>query len=264
MSRMLGFEHKLDDLDISLFEKIHSQTTDNDKRSLLAVQKAVRELVESYSYLEIGSYIGGSLQPHLLDERCSLIYSIDKRPVVAADERGVSQVYLQNTTEKMLENLRSVSGPAVSKVKTFDRDASEIDPLAFGERPQLCFIDGEHTDEATWNDYRFCRRVIAENGAIVFHDAMIIYNCLSEMIDSLKAEAVPFRAYNIPDVVFVLELGDFPLHRTAVIADLLANNHVGYLRSLKFTDQYRRFANRPIFRSLRSFKARITGTNVAK
>lgn len=261
---MTDFEKKLDSLDIKLFAKIHSQTSDDDKRSILACQKAVRELVGEYTFLEIGSYRGGSLQPFVMDEKCRKIISIDKRPKVSPDERGIDVVYLDNTTEKMLENLREVFPGGVSKIRTIDGDVSEIDPKEITEQPELCFIDGEHTDEATYRDFRFCRAVMADSGAVLFHDTMIIYNAVSRIIEELKRDNVKFRAYNLPSVMFVIEIGDFPLYRSAAISEMLANNYVGYLEALRFTDQYRQFANRPLFRLARNLKAKITGSNITK
>ncbi len=261
---MQEFENLLAELDLKLFEKIHSQTSPNDKRSLLAVQQATRELVPDYTYFEIGSYQGGSLQPYALDDRCKRVFSIDLRPTESADDRGTTQIYENNTTAHMLKNLEQLPNADTSKIECIDGDVSEIDPAKITTRPQLCFIDGEHTDAATWRDYEFCRGVMAENGAIVFHDAMIIYNCLSRIVADLKKKGVEIRAYNLPDVVFIVEIGDFPLHRSPAIAAMLADNHVGYLSSLAFTDQYRRFANRPLFRFARDLKLKFTKANVTK
>src|SRR5512140_1248307 len=102
---MEQFESLLAGLDLKLFEKIHSQTSQNDKRSLLAVQQATREIVPAFTYLEIGSYQGGSLQPYVLDDCCSKVFSIDLRPTVSADDRGHTQIYQNNTTAQMIANL---------------------------------------------------------------------------------------------------------------------------------------------------------------
>lgn len=261
---MNNFENKLETLDISLYEKIHSQTSDDDKRSILACQKAVRELIGDYKFLEIGSYRGGSLQPFVSDEKCEKIISIDKRPKVSPDERGIDVVYLENTTGKMLENLKEVFPEGISKIRTIDGDVSEIDSKEVSEKPELCFIDGEHTDEATYRDFQFCYKVMANDGAVLFHDAMIIYNAISRIIGFLEENKVKFRAYNLPSVMFVIEIGDFPISKSAAISEMLANNYVGYLEALRFSDQYRQFANRPLFRFARNLKAKITGSNITK
>jgi hypothetical protein len=260
---MNNFESLIDGLDLQLFEKINSQTSDNDKRSLLASQKAVREMLHAYTFLEIGSYMGGSLQPFLLDDRCAKIYSLDKRPKFAADARGYDHVYMNNTTQVMLDKLAEVSKENLSKIETIDGDVSEIDPAKITIKPDVCFIDGEHTDEATWRDFQFCLKVMKENGAIFFHDAAIVYNALNRIIDFMKERGTPFRAYNLPDVVFILEVGDFPMHKSERINDMLLNNYVGYLSSLSFNDPYRRFATRPLFKFIRNMKMKFTKANVS-
>src|SRR5258706_304926 len=106
---MIDFEQAINELDLQLFEKIPSQTTDDDKRSLLACELAVRELVPEYNFLEIGSYLGGSIQPHFLYPKCCHIYSIDKRPPSQPHARGYDWVYENNSTAPMLELLKSVA-----------------------------------------------------------------------------------------------------------------------------------------------------------
>ena len=133
------FDERLESFDLRLFEKISSQTSDGDKRSLLAIQRGLRALADGYVYLEIGSYLGGSLQPHLLDERCRHIYSIDKRPLSQPDARGINYVYQHNSTARMLENLRGVDSAAVAKIATIDNDAKNIGKERIERRPQYLF-----------------------------------------------------------------------------------------------------------------------------
>ena len=238
---MNSLHERLSLLDISLFEKIPSQSTDDDKRSLLAIQSALRELVPNYVYLEIGSHLGGSIQPHLLDEKCSLIYSIDKRPLVQPDERGISYGYPENSTERMLGMLSEIA--STEKIVTIDGDTSGLDAtiLQTTDRPDICFIDGEHTDKATKIDFEFCLDVVRENGVIIFHDAYVIYNAIADCIAMVKERNLKFQAYCLPSVVFVIEIGDTPLHENRNIRELLLQNHKSYLFSLKENDGYRRF-----------------------
>ena len=55
----------IDALDLRVFDRVPSQTTADDRRSLLAVQRAVARHFGEYCYLEIGSHLGGSIQTHL-------------------------------------------------------------------------------------------------------------------------------------------------------------------------------------------------------
>lgn len=258
---MSNFEQAIGTLDLGLFQKIASQSTDDDKQSLLACQLAVREIRPNYNYLEIGSYLGGSIQPHLLDERCVKIYSIDKRPEIQPDARGVEYTYLNNSTARMMENLKAVSPAAAEKITTIDGNTREIDASKIEEEIDLCFIDGEHTDAAVTADFNFCLNVLAENGAIVFHDATVTYNGIASCLELLKEEGVKFRAYSLPSVVFVIEIGDFPIHRNAAIMARLTNNYNSYIYSLQYNDYYRQFANKPPFRFYRKLVTKWKGLN---
>jgi hypothetical protein len=65
---------------------IESQTSTEDK---IVILKLIT-LFEKYNYCEIGSFLGGSLTPHLQTDSCQHILSIDDRERIQPDERGVS------------------------------------------------------------------------------------------------------------------------------------------------------------------------------
>lgn len=245
------FEARLARLDLSLFDAIPSQSTPNDRRSLLALQAAVRERSPSFAYLEIGSHLGGTIQPYLLDARCARVFSIDSRPASQPDERGPSYAYPENSTRRMLELLRTVSPSGAEKVLCRDARARDVEEAWVRPRPALCFVDGEHTDRAVREDASFCLAVLGGEGVLAFHDASIVYNGLHGLLEDLARAGTTFVAYHLPDSVFVVEIGDAPLHRSHAIAPLLVNNHVGFLAALRANDHYRRFYNRAPFQALR-------------
>lgn len=261
---MSDFERSIADLDLNLFSKIDSQSTENDKQSFLAVQLAVRKLRPGYKYLEIGSYLGGSIQPHLLDDQCARIYSIDKRPEKQPDARGFDYTYLNNSTERMLEKLRGVAADKMDKLVTIDGDTRSIKPSQIADKIDLCFIDGEHTDAAVLSDFKFCLDVLADDGCIAFHDAQITYNGISSCIEHLKQLGRTFNAYCLPSIVFVIEIGNFPLHDEPKVFARLLNNYQSYLYSLQDNDHYRKFANKYPFRLVRNFVSRVLGGNVSQ
>lgn len=257
-SRPPDFEQRLAQLDAGLFDPIPSELTENDRRSLLACQLAVRRLYGAYVYLEIGSHLGGSLQVHLRDPACQRLFSLDPRPESQPDARGVRFHYAGNSTARMRALLEAVAPGAGARLRCLEATSTQVDAAALQPAPHLCFVDGEHTDGAAWDDFQLCRRVLRPaGGLIVFHDAAVIYEALSRVVASLRAEGVPFRAYNLPDVLLCLELGDGLAHRQPEIASLLIDNHVGYLFSLRANAPYRRFANRAPFRWLRALRASL-------
>src|SRR3712207_937341 len=89
--------------DIGLFRTIKSQTKKGDRASLLALEAGCAERFGTFSFLEIGSHLGGSLQPFACDERVREIVSIDLRPEVTPDDRGKGIPYLGNSTQRMLD-----------------------------------------------------------------------------------------------------------------------------------------------------------------
>lgn len=212
---MPEFEARLDRLDTSLFS-IRSQSTQADWAGWLAIQRAIRK-AGAYTYLEIGSYLGGSIQQHLLDPLCRSIISIDKRAIVAPDERDELPRYEDASTEKMLENLRKIDARAVNKITTFDCDARDVDPGKIAEPPKFCFIDGEHTKSAVTSDFAFCLRVCDPDAAICFHDARIVYPGLIEIISVLKAHNITFVGRRLTGDTLAILLRDCPAATDAYI-----------------------------------------------
>lgn len=251
-------EQRVQQLDLSLWDAIPSQTTPGDRRSLLALQAAAAARLGRYSYLEIGSYVGGSIQPHLLDDRCTHICSIDARPAIQPDQRGQPCYYENNSTARMMSNLRGICPEGLGKIQTIDGDTREIDTAQVLHRPDISLIDGEHTDVAVLGDFAFCRATSNPAAAIFFHDSNIIFQALTRIVQGLEAEGVSFFAYNLPDHVFVIELGGLALHEDPSILRMLVNNHVGYLAGLNSSNHYRDFFNKPIFRAIRGIKRKVT------
>jgi hypothetical protein len=197
-----------------------------------------------------------------LDEKCARVYSIDKRPLRQPDERGVDYIYLNNSTARMLELLSEIA--PTDKIKTIDGDTRyEVKPSQIEDKIQMCFIDGEHTDEAVLSDFKFCLEVLDENGVILFHDSTINYNAIANCIKYLKDNEIKFRANSLPDAVFVVEIGDFPLHKSPPIMERLLNNHVGFIFQMQYNDYYRQFINKKPFQLYRRLMTKLKGTNIS-
>jgi hypothetical protein len=200
-----SFERALAALDTRLFGHIRSQTSERDRVSLLALHNACREVYGEFAYLEIGSHLGGSAQVLVADPCCTSITSIDSRPESAPDVRGVSS-YPGNTTERMLDRLGSVPGADLSKVRTIEAETVAVDPEDLVAAPQLVLIDGEHTHDAALADARFCRRVVRERGAIVFHDRRLVRSAIEFFLEELRQR--PHEGYPLLGSVYVIELGE--------------------------------------------------------
>jgi hypothetical protein len=211
-----SFNARIQRLDLDLFSAIPTQSTSGDRRSWLAVQRSVRG--NGYTYLETGSYLGGSIQQHLVDLLCKYIISIDKRPLTQPDERDEVIDYTGISTEQMLENLRKIDADATNKVITFESDASAIDLANIPEAPSFCFIDGEHTRAAVFADFEFCLKVCGEDAAICIHDARIIHLGIVDILETLTARNINFSARRLGGDTFGIFLRDCPAATDAYIA----------------------------------------------
>jgi hypothetical protein len=233
------FDRRISELDVSLFDKIMSQTSKRDKASLLAAENAVRNIKKKYVYLEIGSYLGGSLQPYLLDVRCAKIISIDKRPESPPDNRfKEGYTYENNSTQTMLNNLKKVSTKNLSKIKCFDNDATEISKDKLNIKVDLAFIDGEHTDKAVVSDFNVCKSLLKSDAVVLFHDYTIVHKGIELIIKELRKENAKFSSYVLPDNIFVIEFRDSKMHADKNISALRINNLGLFLIYKRLTKLY--------------------------
>lgn len=196
-----SFQEKIDTLDISIFSGVPSQTTDADRRSLLAVQRAIATACGSYAYLEIGSHLGGTIQPYLADPRCSRIFSIDPRPATQPDDRcsGYIARYDNNSSQRMLAMLSDARLGDVSRISCIELNSSQVAPETIIPAPAIAFIDGEHTARAVVADFNFCRQVVRPDGGIVFHDFSILYRPLFAMMHAWRRQKLPWSVVMLPD-----------------------------------------------------------------
>lgn len=200
----------LEELDPAIFTA-DSLTTINDRKSLLIAQHIVRTAVPEYVYCDVGSYLGGSLVPHLVDPRCRHILSVDKRPVddELPDVRGRTYNYGDNSTQKMLDILKDhVPESAFLKLHTHDGDISDLDA---GSVPpaDLALIDAEHTVTAVFRDFLGTRRLLANSFVVAFHDAHILFDGFQNIETFLEYQGVRWQSYFLPDIIFVVATGSF-------------------------------------------------------
>jgi Methyltransferase domain len=204
--RMIDASPRIRSLDLSLFDAIPTQTSRADRRALLGLHRAIMNKHGEFAYLEIGSHLGGSIQPYLVDPACLRIYSIDPRPLMQPDDRLRGCVhYPGNSTEQMLDNLRAIDpGATDTKLQCLESDASELDPAIVSIHPMIVFIDGEHTRRAVNSDVDFCLNVIDPRGIIAFHDFSIVYKAIFDVLKRMRNRK--FLAYLIEGDVFAIFL----------------------------------------------------------
>jgi len=191
---------RINRLDLSLFDHINGQTGAEDRRSLLALQAATRA-AGPYTYLEIGSFLGGSLQPYVVDPLCERIVSIDPRPAITQDSRtseGGAVEYEENTTAHMRDLLAAIPNANLDKLTTIEASTEQISPASVGGAPMLCFIDGEHTSRAALRDAIFCRQA-APDATIAFHDRYTVRSAIGAFLTVYGG-----YGYQLPHVIFAV------------------------------------------------------------
>lgn len=188
--------------DLSLLSYVESETSEEDRRSWLALHAALGEELGMFSYLEIGSHLGGTLQAFLADPRCVRLTSIDPRPAAQPDDRGRWYEYPGNTTERMLRGLAAVPGADMTKLHTIEAGTEDVAPEAL-PRPDLCLIDAEHTFQAALRDARFCRAACRGQGVIVFHDHSVVEPAIRCFVAETQGRC---HAYPLRTNFFVVEL----------------------------------------------------------
>lgn len=247
-------------LDTTLFDHVEVQLDAEDRRSLLALHAGCRAAFGTFSYLEIGSYLGGSLQAFVRDSACLTIVSIDPRPESQPDERGIYYRYPDNRTERMLDALGAIPGAELGKLHPIERGTDELSPSEIHANPQLAFVDGEHTDRAALRDARFCDAAMHESGCMAFHDAPVVYRGIGGFLSELESAGRPFSAYVLPDSIFVVELGDARLLETEPVAGRASEGYRAYLYALEETEPYRDEYKRLPHRALRRLERRVADT----
>jgi hypothetical protein len=195
--------------DLGLF-RVKSQTKPEDKASLLAVQRLVREHIDGYDYLEVGSHLGGTLTPHLMDPRCRSVVSIDARPASQPDVRGRAFDYENNSSARMIALIRESAREAdLGKLVTLDMDASLVPADAVRNAPDLVFIDGEHTNTAVFRDFLNTHRFAPASCLFAFHDSNLIFDGLQNIEALLAHQGVAHASWFLPLNVFVIAIGEF-------------------------------------------------------
>ncbi|MER2198500.1 class I SAM-dependent methyltransferase [Methylobacterium brachiatum] len=159
-------------------------------------------------YLEVGSHLGGMLVPHLLDPLCGAVISIDKRPIVMPDVRGEELIYDQNSTERMIEALRSVPEKLnIEKLFTIDSDVKNVRASEIAASPNLVMVDGEHTIAAVVSDFLSLLRFVKGDTVFLFHDSNIVFDALLVIEKFLNYLEYPHRLVFLYDNVGALLLG---------------------------------------------------------
>ena len=177
---------------------IPSMFSSGDAYHLQRNMELIAQAIPSYDYLEIGSYLGASLQWHLTNDKCNSVISIDLRPQgVVKDERSQfdGKFSYDVTTQDMLQGFMDHNLP-IDKLTCID---GTVDNIPADKKFDLVFIDAEHTNEAVFYDATHCFPAMKESCIMLFHDAWIVYQGLEKFnnyLDSIDQYFVAAKMQN--------------------------------------------------------------------
>ena len=195
--------------------KIPSQTSVYDKCALELIEKILIEYTRegSYTYCETGSYMGGTLLPRLANEKCKSALSIDKRVDHQDDERreeGYS--YTGYTTEMMIKNIKATIGEKeIKKLETFEGSINSYhNSVKTNEETKFdwVFIDAEHTNIASFDDFLTSLKLLKPNGIISMHDSWMIYSAISNIRSYLENQNIDYTFGHINGDVTSFFIGE--------------------------------------------------------
>ena len=167
---------------------IESQTSNEDKLFILDIMQCLKVNSSSYNYIEVGSFMGGTLAPFLIENHCHAIFSVDDRERAQPDERGVNYDYAGITSEKMINNLHHY-GLNTEKLILHDGSIETLQINSNENMFDLAFIDGEHTDEAAFRDFLYIMDFMKKNCIIMFHDSTLVFKALKLIILMLDKQS---------------------------------------------------------------------------
>ena len=239
---------RIENLDISLFSAIESQISNSERKALLLLQRCIRNR-GYYTYLEVGSYKGGTLQPFYADPKCKHIYSVDKRPAISPDERGRDFNYYNFiSSDQMMENLNNAFPNVFSqrnKIENFETDISEIEKVKFKNKPNLCFIDGEHTNKAVYNDFLSCLSIGHTDLIIAMHDANIIYNGISRIILFLHRNKINYKTLKLMGDVYIIMMNKAIDHYNGLLTPYSENQNQYFLKAKYYLNKEKLYSKWP-------------------
>lgn len=182
---------------VELYEAVPSQSSKKDRTAFLELQSIVRAEFSPYVYLEIGSFLGGTLTPFCLDEACRTIYSIDARVLTAPNEAATElSNYGEHSSLAMRERLTAATGFDDKKLICFDCDARNVPQEKIDQKVNLVLIDGEHTNSAVVSDFNAVKEFLAPDAVIAFHDYSCVADGVSEIsrcVDKMAANALKLK-----------------------------------------------------------------------
>ena len=157
-----------------------------------------------------------------------------------------------------MANLAQLDPDRLNKVRYFEVDSSEIQREQIAPRPDVCFIDGEHTNEAVVRDFEFCLAVSVPNAVIYFHDAPIVHAGIAEILRSLSARGTAFHAFKLKGSTFAILLDGSPAQADPSVRRI-AHGGEAFLTAMRAYHTASRLIPSPVARRIKGWGKKLFG-----
>ena len=145
------------------------------------------------------------------------------------------------------------AGLVVKAAKHGDYYIAQLDTKTITDRPQVVFVDGEHTTRAVLSDFQFCSNVISKDGTILFHDFWFIYPAIYRICKSLHKQRLSFITFKLDDSVFGIFFDSDVVRSDPYLASLYTRNK-NFLLRFRLKVMLRSVLPGPVWEALRGLR----------
>lgn len=110
-----------------------------------------------------------------------------------------------------MAGLAEIEHADLSKIVTFEQDASQLTAADIPRVTHLSFIDGEHMNMAVVSDFHACLTRTAPVSIIGFHDCFLVSGGILECSRELRDSGLRFTGFHLEgSAVFAYAIGEDP------------------------------------------------------
>ena len=152
-----------------------------------AFLKKIADIFECKKYLEIGTYIGESI--NILTDSCDVLYSI----TAPLDASFSMAVWTKNLNMPDYSNRLVYS----TKIKQFFANSEEFDYTVLPKDIDLFFIDANHEYEAVYSDTKNIFNIKHNKAIVVWHDFRLSDRTYNASVVKAVADAIGEEFRNV-------------------------------------------------------------------
>ena len=157
--------------------------------------KAVAEYFKSKNFFEIGTGRGTACYALSLIPEMEEVLTVD---IIPFDHKQQTAINFKPVVASNADLYEKIPFAEKEKISFFGRDQLLEALKTYGNKFDLCFIDGEHDNiDIIQEDIKICSHMMKEDGVIIFDDYHHTRFSVKRIVDTLCADNPEFNAYLI-------------------------------------------------------------------